>query len=99
MNPAVRARDECGGELVECRPVGQREGTGIVELVFGMLVGPLPASDPGPVVLHDAVADGLLQDPDEDDEAVLYGGPATLVGYPRANGSVYYPVGDHPDGR
>jgi hypothetical protein len=64
-----------------------------------MLVGALPAGDPCPIVLHNAVPDGLLQDADEDREAVLDGGPAAVVGYPGVDGAVNGAVSDHPDGQ
>jgi hypothetical protein len=69
----VRARDEGGAELLERVPVGQGEQARVVELVLGVPELALPPGDPSAVVLHDAVAAGLLEHPDQDGEAVLHG--------------------------
>src|SRR5580698_29019 len=42
----------------------------------------LPSGDPGPLEFHDAVTAVLLEDPEEDDPAVLQRRPAGLVGSP-----------------
>jgi hypothetical protein len=95
----VRAGDQGGAELLERVPVRQCEQARVVELVFGLLVFALPSGDASPVEFHDAVAAGLLENTNQDGQAVLHRGPAGLVGSPGVDGAVHGTMRDHPDGQ
>ena len=93
---ADRATRASASRVQGC-PVGEGEGTRIIELVLGLAELVLPTGDASGVAIDDSVAHGLVEYPDEYRQAVLDRRAAAFVSDPAVDGPVDGAVSDHAD--